>query len=50
MDYTAGNNVEIKKLRNGTLLLKTENEIQAEKLLKLTKFFDQINVSIKLHT
>ena len=49
IDHTAGNNVEIKKLRNGTLLLKTENGSQAEKLLKLTKFFDQINVSIKLH-
>lgn len=49
IDYTAGKNVEIKKLRNGTLLLKTVNSKQSENLLKLTSFFDQVKVIITLH-
>lgn len=47
--YSDSKLIEIKKLKNGTLLLKTPDFKTAEKLLKIKKFYDQVNVNIEQH-
>lgn len=49
IDINAGTNVEIKNLRNGTLLLKTINMKQAEKLMKITELSTDIKVKVVDH-
>lgn len=46
--HTAGPNVEVKNLKDGTLLLKSTTK-QADKLLKLTSLFDKIKVKVEEH-
>lgn len=50
IEINAGKNVEIKKLRNGTYLLKTNTFAQATNLCKIKKFSDTINVKIEEHS
>lgn len=39
----------IKKLRDGSVLVETHTETQSRALLKLTRFFDQVPVSVQVH-
>ncbi|KNC24267.1 hypothetical protein FF38_12383 [Lucilia cuprina] len=50
IDSTCGGEVsECKKLRNGTLLIKTKNSLQANKLIKLTAMNTNIKIQVSVH-
>lgn len=44
-----GEVAECKKLRNGTLLIKTQNNIQANKLIKLKSMSHSIHIQVSEH-
>lgn len=50
IDSTCNGEVsECKKLRNGSILVKTKNSIQANKLIKLTAMSDKIRINVSEH-
>lgn len=49
IDGAAGAVMECKKLRNGSLLIKCFNKIQAEKVMKLTCLTEHIAVKVEIH-
>lgn len=51
IDYTARNEVETcKKLRNGNVLIKTKNHVQADKLVKLVSLSPTICIEVSEHS